>query len=379
VAVELVPVPLKDRRLVERFIRVPWFIHREHCPSPRWVPPLLMDRRDYLHSEKNPFFEHAEAAFWLAVKDGKDVGRIAAVEDADWAKCHGERVGQFGFFESPDDPEVASALLEQACEWARARGLTRVIGPLDLSTNYLSGVLVDSFDREPGVNMPYNPPYYGARIEACGFRKAKDLWQWAYDLSTPIPDRILRIADKIRERENVKVRPLDFSNWDAEVLRTLDVYNDAWEQNWGFVPVGKREYCHIAVDLKRVLQPGLALMAEVDGKPVAFALTIMNVNPVLKQVDGRLFPTGIFRLLWGLKLRPRIDEGRLILLGIRAPYRRRGIDSLLFVDTYMAAKRAGWKGGEIGWTLEDNSLVNRAIEAMGGTRAATYRIFERDL
>jgi hypothetical protein len=376
---ELIEIDLRDRKLVDRFIRVPWYIHREHYPDSRWVPPLIMDRRDFLNTKKNPFFEHATCGFWIARSDGRDVGRIAAIDDADYERFHGERVGYFGMFECPAEPRIARALVDRACDWLGARRREQVIGPLGFSTHYEAGTLVDSFDRDPGIMMPYNPPYYAELLHGCGLEKAKDLWQWVYELAKPIPDRIVRIADRTRLRGRVRVRPLDFSNWDAEILRTLEVYNDAWRHNWGFVPIGKKEYCHIAAMLKTVLHPSLALMAEVDGRPIAVALTIMNVNPVLKGLDGKLLPTGFLRLIWDLKLRPKVTSGRLILLGIRDAYRRRGIDSLLFVETHKAAEKLGWWGAEIGWTLEDNDLVNRALEAMGATRVGTYRIFGREL
>ncbi|MFV8750505.1 N-acetyltransferase [Nannocystaceae bacterium ST9] len=382
--VEIVEVPLRDRKLVDRFIEIPWLIHRELYPNPHWVPPLWMDRRDYLNPDKNPFFTHAEVALWIARKNGRDVGRIAAIEDRDWTKFHANKTGYFGMFECPDDPEIAAALFERARAWLRDRGLTSMIGPMDFSTNYVCGVLIDAFDRDPGINMPYNPPWYDALIQSQGLHKAKDLIQWHCELSTPMPERVERIAEMLKKREKVTVRAMSFSDWDAEVGRALDVYNDAWENNWGFVPVGEAEFRHIAKDLKMVLHPTMPLIAEVEGRPVAFALIIMNVNPVLKKLDGKLFPFGVFRLIWDLEIAPRfgkpkVDSGRLILLGIREGYRKRGLDSILFVEMYKRAKALGWWGGEIGWTLEDNVMVNRAIENFGSKPCAHYRIYEQEL
>ena len=376
---ELIDVPLGDRKLVERFIRVPWHVNREHHPSAQWVPPLLMDRRDYLNPDKNPFFEHVKAAFWVARVDGRDVGRVAAVVDADYIKFHGTQTGYLGMFECIDDHAVAQALVDRASAWLREQGMTAMIGPFELSTNYISGVLVDAFDREPGINMPYNPPYYDRLLGACGMRKAKDLLHWELDPQKPTPERVVRVAEKMATRSGVKLRKMSFADWDAEVLRTLEIYNDAWEKNWGFVPIGKKEYLHIAKDLKMVLHPDFALLAEVNGEPAAFVLTIQNVNPILKKLDGKLFPFGILRLIWDLKVRKKVDSGRLILLGIKAPYRGQGIDSLLFLATHRAAVKQGWKSGEIGWTLEDNHRVNSAIKAMGGFQVATYRVYSKQL
>lgn len=376
---ELIEVPLSDRKLVERFIRVPWYVNREHSPSPRWVPPLLMDRRDYLNPQKNPFFKHVQAAFWLVRKDGRNVARAAAVRDEDYIKFHGEQTGYLGMFEAPDNPAVAQLLVDTAGAWLKARGCAAMIGPLKLSMNYISGVLVDGFDRDPGINMPYNPPYYDRLLLGTGMEKARDLLQWGIDPQKPVPERIAKLARKMEKRSGVTVRPMRFDDWDAEVLRTLEVYNDAWEKNWGFVPVGREEYLHIAKDLKMVLKPGLPILVEKDGEPVAFVITMMDVNPVLKKLDGRLFPLGILRLVWDLKVRKVVRGGRLILLGIKSAFRGQGIDTLLFLETHRAAQRLGWTSGQIGWTLEDNYRVNSAIQSMGGERIATYRVYQKAL
>jgi hypothetical protein len=383
--IELIEVPLANRKLVERFIRVQWWIHRVHAPSDVWVPPLLIDRRDYLNPNKsltskgNPFFEHAECAFWIAVQDGQDVGRIAAVVDHDWEPFHGTKTGNFGFFDSPDDPEVAEVLLTCAENWLKERGRTDIIGPLDLSTNYLSGARVEGFDIAPGMQMPYNPPYYGALIEGRGYTKAKDLWTWEFLVANGLPERVERIADKIKKRAKVTIRQMNLKDWDNEVDKVVEIYNSAWEKNWGFVPVSDKEFRHIAIDLKMVIQEETALMAEVDGEPVAFCITVKDIQPALKKVDGKLAPFGWLSLLWDLKLRPQIDWARLVVMGIKEGYRRRGIDSVLFVETFRGAQKAGWRGAEIGWTLEDNHMVNRAIETMGGTKTKTYRVFGKDL
>jgi ribosomal protein S18 acetylase RimI-like enzyme len=377
--VDLVRFDLSDRKTLERFIRVPWYIHREHHPSEAWIPPLLMDRRDYLNPKKNPFFDHADCAFWIAVQGGKDVGRIAAVVDHDWEPTHGDKCGHFGLFESPDDPAVAKALMDAALAWLKERGRTNVLGPMDLSTNAMCGALVEGFDTGPGMQMPYNPPYYDALLKGLGLSKAKDLWQWWLSTSTPIPEKVVRIAGKVAQRNKVVVRPMDLKDWDNEVSRIIEIYNDAWEQNWGFVPVGEKEFRHIAADLKLVVTPSLALMAEVDGEPVAFSIAILNLNPLIKKIDGKLWPTGLLRLLWDFKVKRDVRDCRLIVLGIKGGYRRRGIDSILFVETHRAAGALGLDGGEIGWTLEDNDMVNRAIEAMNGTKIKTYRIYGREL
>ncbi len=376
---ELIEVPLSDRRLVERLIRVPWYIHREHHPNAHWVPPLLMDRRDYLNPKKNPFFTHVKAAFWLARRDGKDVARVAAVRDEDYIKFHGDPSGYLGMFECPDDPELAGELVGTAGRWLKSQGCTGMLGPFELSTNYISGALVEGFDRDPGINMPYNPPYYDALLRGAGMVKAKDLLHWGLDPQKPVPERIVRVAERMAKRARVKVRPMSFKEWDAEIERTIEIYNDAWERNWGFVPIGRDEFMHVAKDIKMLLEPGLPIIAEVDGEPAAFVITMLDVNPVLKKLDGRLFPFGLLRLLWDMKVRKTVKGGRLILLGIKARFRGQGIDSLLFLETHRAAQRLGWTEGQIGWTLEDNVRVNSAIRSMGGYPIATYRVYQKGL
>lgn len=377
--VQLIRVSLEDRDLVDRFIRVPWYINREVYPNDKWVPPLMMDRRDYLDPRKNPFFDHADVALWIAWRDGKDVGRIAAVDDTDYQRHHKEHVGYFGMFECVDDEEIAAELMAHATQWLEERGCVRAIGPLDLSMNYQAGTLVEGFEHDPGVNMPYNPPYYPRLMEAVGLAKAKDLYQWGIELANPIPERVVKISDKMRKREGIDIRHFDFENYDRDVSITLDLYNEAWKDNWGFVPLRDKEYRHIAKDLKMVLRPELGLIAEVEGEPVAFMLSIIDVNPVLKKVNGKLFPTGALKLAWHVMIKKDLKRGRLILLGIREKYRRRGVDSMLFVETFRNAEKLGLSGGQIGWTLEDNELVNRAIQNFGCERKFVYRIYEKAL
>lgn len=376
---DIIPVSQADRKGIARFIKVPWFIHREHAPSDHWVPPLLMDRRDYLNPRKNPMWRHMEGRLWIARQNGRDVGRVAAVIDRAHNDHHGEKTGFIGMFESPNDRAVAQGLFDVAIDWLRGRGMTKAMGPTELNSNYMWGCLLDAYDRDPGINMPYNPPYYPALFEMAGFSKSKDLFQWAFDVRSDVPERIARVADRVKKREKLTLRQLDHDDWDAEVDRCLEIYNDAWEANWGFVPLDRDEWHHIAKDLKMVLNPKLGLMAEVDGVPVAFALSIMNVNPTLKKVDGRLNLRGLYHLLWDIKVTNSIDSGRLVLLGIRRKYRRRGIDVMLMVETHRAGQSLGYVSGELGWTLEDNEMINSPIRMFGAQKCATYRVYERGI
>lgn len=365
--------PVRTAADRDLFIRFPWEIYRG---DRNWVPPLLMERKEFLDPKKNPIFEFMEIEHFLAERDGKVVGRISAVDDRNYKKFQNVEAGSFGFFESIDDVSVAQALWKAAEDWCRARGLKSIWGPNSPSTNYECGLLVDAYDDPPALLMTYNPPYYERLLLACGLRKAKDLWAWELSPKEGTPDRIARIADKIREREGITVRPIRMKELDTEIQRMEKIYNEAWEQNWGFVPMTRGEFAKMAKDLKPLVVPDLVLMAEVKGDPVAFSLTLPDANEALAKVDGRLFPFGVFKLLWGMR---KIRRIRLMALGVREGYRKRGIDAVLYLDTQRAAQRLGYTRGEISWTLEDNVLINRAIESMGGKRYKTYRMYEKPL
>lgn len=377
---QLLAVPLHNAALLGRFIRVPWMINREHAPNTKWVPPLLMEQKEYLNPKKNPLFDRIDARFWLATDDeGRDIGRIAAIVDREGQNYRGDATGNFGMFECINDPEVAKALFDRAQSWLADQGCDEMQGPMNLVMHHNFGTLIDNFDRRPSFNMPYNPPYYASILEANGFSKAKDVYQWGLAASSKVPERVARIAERIKKRENVTIRNFDFDNWDRDVALCLSLYNDAWRDNWGFVPISLREFSHMAKDMKMVLEPSLGIFLEIDGKPVAVAVTIKDLNPIYQEINGKLLPTGLLRLLWKLKVRPAIDGARLMLLGIHEDYRRRGLDSVLYVETIRAAAALNYENGQIGWTLEDNDLVNRAIENMGSKKIGTYRVFSRPI
>ncbi len=252
-----------------------------------------------------------------------------------------------------------------------------MIGPLSLSTNHECGLLVDGFEGAPYVMMAYNPRYYAELFEACGLAKAKDLYAYERSASVPPPERFLRVTEKIRQHTGIVLRTLDMANFEAEVSRIKALYNAAWEKNWGFVPMTDAEFDRLARDLKPIVEPGLILVAEDHGEPVAFSLTVPDVNQVLRHLDGRLttfgLPIGLAKLLW---YKRKIDRVRLMALGIKEGYRRRGLDAVLIVETILRTGQLGYAGGEVGWTLEDNELMNRAIEASGAKRSRVYRVYE---
>jgi GNAT superfamily N-acetyltransferase len=370
--VEVAPVTTGLEK--DRFIKLQWEIYRD---DRHWVPPLVMERHEFLDPLRNPFFRHADVALFMATRGGTPVGRIAAVEDRNFNAFQGSKQACFGLFESIDDPGVAAALFAEARTWARWRGLTSMIGPLSLSTNYECGLLVEGFDASPYFLMPYNPRYYPDLFAACGLKKAKDLYAFERTAREPPPERYMRVAEKIRQHEGITVRSLDLGDFEAEVGRIKQVYNSAWEKNWGFVPMSDAEFDKLARDLKQLVVRDLAIIAEDHGEPVAFSLTVPDLNQALKHVGGRLIqyglPLGLAKLLY---YRRKIDRVRVMALGVKEGYRRRGLDAVLIVDTVRRAHELGYAGGEISWILEDNELMNRAIESMGGRRSKVYRIFE---
>jgi GNAT superfamily N-acetyltransferase len=365
-------VPVSSRRDLDRFIRVPF---RLYSRDPLWVAPLPSDERARLTPGKNPYFEHAEAAYFLAVEGGRDVGRIAASTDRNYDREHGERQATFGFFEA-ESKEAAHALLAAAEGWARAKGAEVLRGPMSFTTNDEVGLLIEGFHLRPALLMPYNPPAYREWLESRGLAKAKDLYAFDVPVPAKTPEPYASVAPRVRSRYSATVRRLDMKQFDAELERVKQVYNAAWRENWGFVSMTDHEVEHMAKQLRPAVNPKLVVFVEVDGEPVAFALVLPDVNVALRPIRGRLFPFGIFRLLWAL---PRIRELRLMALGIRAEYRRRGIDALLMDELVAACHETGMRRSEVGWTLEDNDAINRHIAQMGGVRTKTYRIYERRL
>lgn len=358
------------------FIRMAYSIYQG---DPNWVAPLEMERKDFLDPKKNPFFEFGEVELFLARRGGQVVGRIAAVKDPHYNEFHGTNEGFFGLFECIDDAGVARALFDAASQWLRSKGFNKVLGPMNFSTNQEVGLLVEGF-TPPAILTTYNPPYYAALIEANGFTKAKDLFSFELSSSVQPPEKVARIAEKIRQREGVTVRPVNLKNFEAEVSLIKGIYNAAWEKNWGFVPMTDHEFDHLAREMKQIVRPELVLIAEVKGEPVAFSMTLPEANEALKAANGRLttfgLPIGLAKLLLASR---KIRRLRLVTLGIKEGYRRRGLDAILYLDTLRTAHQLGYEGGEISWTLEDNHLVNRAIESMGGKRSKTHRIYERPL
>ncbi len=365
--------PVEGRRELKAFLRFPRRIYRQ---DPLWVPPLERELTPFFTGE-HPFRLHASITPFLALKDGEPVGRIAAIVDRRFIDYHRSKTGYFGFFEAVDDLEVAGALMEAAEAHLRREGMAEMIGPMNPSTNYECGMLVEGFETPPYIMMPHNPPYYPRLMEALRLKKARDLYANLIIGDGSVPARIERIAQwaakKVPGLEIREVRKTDFQ---GEVRRFMKIYHEAWAQNWGFVPMSEEEVAFMARQLEPIIVTELGLFAEVRGEPVGFILALPNYNRVLKALGGRLTPWGLFKALW---LKRKIDELRILLLGVRPQYQRRGIETLLYVEVFRRGWHLGYRRAEMSWILEDNHLMQKGVEAMGGRRYKTYRIWQREL
>jgi len=369
---ELEVRPVSSKKEMGEFIRLPWKIYRD---NPHWVPPLLLQLKKNLDRKKNPFFEHSQVEFFLCQDRKEVVGRIAAILNENHNAFHDEKTGFFGFFESVQDFKVAKSLLDASSKWVKEKGMNLLRGPTSFSTNDECGLLIEGFDSSPMVMMPYSPRYYLDFMEAYGFVKSKDLLAYVM-YRQPLPERLSRSAELIRKRRGIKLRSLDLKDFDNEVDRLREIYNSAWEKNWGFVPMTDREFVHMAKDLKSIVDPDFAIIAEIDGDPVGFSLALPDINQALKKINGRLLPFGILKLLWYMK---KIDAIRVITLGVKKSYRKLGIEGLFYHETFRRGLEKGYQMGEFSWVLEDNVLMNRGIENLGAKVYKRYRIYEKKL
>lgn len=370
--------PVQSKADWETFIDLPWAIYKN---DPHWVPPLKIAVRDQLDVDRHPFFKHAVMRPLLAYRGGKCVGRVIGVVDEKHNQYHQEKTAFFGFFEATDDQSVANALLDAVLKWAKEKGMNRLRGPMNPSTNYECGLLVEGFDDTPAVMMTYNPFYYEKLLTTWGLEKSMDLFAYDFTQQTKFSERVLAQAERLKQNGSVTFRSANMSKFDDEVERILDIYNDAWEKNWGFVPMDRDEFRHLAKDMKMIVDPELLLMAEVRGEPAGFALTLPDVNQVFKKVtDGKLFPTGLFKLLWNLKgpgRKKTINRCRIITLGIKKAYQPMGLGPLFYAEYFKRGVRLGYSRGEASWILENNRLMNRSLELMAGKRNKVYRIFDK--
>jgi hypothetical protein len=352
-----------------------------YAGDPCYVRPLDMDVGDRLDPKKNPFFEHGEAAAWVAYRGGRAVGRVSASLCRLHLERHGDGAGFFGFFDTVEDQDVAGALLDEAAGWLRRKGLRRMRGPFSLSINEECGLLVEGFDTPPMVMMPHHLSYQGALAEGAGLAKCKDLFAWRYRIGE-VPVRAQRAHDEVAAMPEVLTRTIDLGHLERDVHLIMDVFNDAWSDNWGFVPATESELRKLASDLRLIAMPEITRMTFIDGEIAAVALGLPNVNELIRDAGGQLLPLGAARMLWRLRVRgPR--SARLVILGIRKKYRsvRRygGLSAYLYVSMNHSSHLLGMRTGELGWTLEDNAPINVGIRLMGGEIYKRYRIYEREL
>jgi len=368
--------PAVTSREKMEFIKFPLWLYREQLEDPYWVPPLIMDRKDMINPEKNPFFEHAEGEFFVARSDGRVVGTIAAFINDNHNETHSEKTGFFGLFECVDDYEVAEALLGRAREWVRAKGMNTLRGPFSMDIHGEIGLLIDGFDGPPVVMMTYNPRYYEGFIERFGFAKVKDIHAFTLkvqDFERNVPEKVRRVAEKMQRRHGIVIRPLDVKNFDEEIAKIKVVYDEAWEKNWGDIRMTDAEFRKLAYDLKLIMDPCLVHVAEMDGKVVGVSVGVPDANQILIHLNGRLTPLGLLKFLW---YRRKVKDMRLLIMGVLEEHRLKGIDALFYLTTAKAAMPAGYDNCEMSWILEDNYKVRRGIESLGGKIYRTYRIYD---
>lgn len=380
--------PVAGRGEMTKFIKLPFRLHEGTV----WVPPLVTERRKFLDRDKNPFFEHAEAEYFLAWRGDEVVGRISAQVDERWDQFQGGNDGMFGFFECENDPATAKALFGSAGEWLRGRGRERVVGPMDFSTNDECGLLVEGYDIAPLILQPWHPPYYADLIEGEGMTKSMDLLMWWLNLGEQMytdegfHPMIHELAKKVEGEHGVTIRDFRKKDLEAEITRFIEVYNSAWEKNWGFVPITAEEVRAQASDLKPVLDERWGFIAERDGEVLGAALTLPDVNQVLRKMNGSLLPFGWLTFLRAAfaregvnTKRAGIDRVRVFALGVKPEYQHLGIAAAFYDRCLRVGKELNQPRGETGWILEVNKAMNRAMEGMGGKVIKKYRLYEKAL
>jgi hypothetical protein len=361
---------VKTKKDWDDFLKLPWKIYKE---NQYWVPPLLKEVKETLGQEKNPFWEHAQREIFIAKKDEQTVGRIVAIVDDNHNNFHLEKTGFFGFFECINDFESAKILWDEARKWLKTNKMEIMRGPVNPSLNDECGFLLEGFDKPPTVMMPYTHSYYLELAEQYGFQKAKDLYALFKKAEDGIPERIEKIAERIRKKTDVTIRSFNMKKFNRDINFLKEVYNDAWEKNWGFVPMTDKEFDLTAKKLKQFVDPELIIFAEVNNNPIGVTVTVPDINQVLKRLNGRL---GLIEMLKFLYYRKKIDGVRSLIGGVKKEYRNTGIITLLFYETAKNAIKLGYKWSELGWNLEDNDLINQFDIAIGGEIYKKYRIYE---
>ena len=365
--------PVQTPSDLKAFSELPSQIYR-NCAQ--WVPQLRGQLKERFSRSICPVFDYAEVEFFLARQNGVVVGRIAAIKNENHIIFHDERAGFFGFFECIQDQRVADALFTTAADWLKGRYLDVMRGPTSYSTNGECGLLIDGFDFSPAIMMSYNLPYYADLVEGFGFRTAKDLLAYEVTDEAFAPERLGKIVERIKRRRNVVVRPIRKKQIDQEIENMREIYNSAWQRNWGFVPMTDREIDRIADELIQIVDPDIVLFAEVEDEPIAFILAVPDFNQALRHANGRLFPLGLFKIIWHAR---KIKDTRMVAIGVKESHRQQGIDALLYYEAFQASVRKGYRRAELSWILEDSRLMNRALETMGAKVYKRYRLYDYPL
>ncbi len=360
---------------IQKFIDFP---HDLYQNDPYYVPEVFLTQRDMMNPKKYPFHQYGSARYFLAEKDGNIVGRIAAIDNTNYNQHFKKQVGFFGFLDFIEDQEVVNLLLNKAEEIALSRGYQALMGPTNFTTNETAGTLVDGFNDSPKIMMTYNKPYYGALMESWGLSKEMDLYAYAL-YTNKVSEKSLRIADAIEQRlasRGISIRSMNIKDINNEAKKVKEIYNSAWDDNWGFVPFTDAEFDYIKNDLKMLLDPKFAFIAEKEGKAIGFSLTIPNINEILiKNKRGRLLPWGIFRLFFG---KNKTKTVRVLALGVVEPYRKAGIEAIFFAKTIQEAQKRGIIMGEASWILENNEPMRKAAEHLNGEKYKTYRLYSKN-
>ncbi len=357
--------------------------HEVFRGDPTWIPPLHFELRERLDPKKNPFFARADVALFTAWREGRLVGRCSAQIDREHLRLWKDGTGFFGFFDTIDDPAVGKALIDAAAGWLRRRGMARMRGPLSLYINEEVGILVEGFDSPPVLMMAHSRPYQARLCEAAGLAKEKDLFAWRYSTSGGFSQRVLKAWEQIKSMPEIRLRSVDTSHMERDLHAVMDIYNEAWDGKWGVVPALPDEVEKVARDLKLILDPDLAFMAEVEGKPVGMCIMLPNMNEALRDLDGKLLPTGVFKLLWRMKVkRPR--STRLMMLGIRKDVTRNvkrygGLSAAMYVEVAKRGIAKGYEWSELSWTREDDARINLGIRSMGAHVYKKYRVYNKAL
>ena len=374
-------IPVESGLLRRAFHKLPHTLYKD---DPNWVAPLLLERRSHFNKSHNPFFQHAKAALWLAYRDGVPVGRITAQIDALHLARYNDATGHFGFIEGIDDPAVFKALLVAAESWLRSEGMRRSLGPVSFSLWDEPGLLVEGFDRPPAVMMGHALPYYQKHIAAQGYTKVQDLLAYDYQNGLPLPAAMERIIARAQETQRYRFRPvrMDRRNFTSEVALLLDILNDAWSDNWGFIAMTQAEIDEMASVFKLLLRPEAVVIAEYDGEAAAFTLTLPNINEAIHDLNGRLLPFGFAKLLWRFKV-SGIRSGRMAMMGVRRKWHNSHIGAVLAFSmiqhTRMSHLAHGVTRAELSWILDSNERMKHILTLVGGTIYKRYRIYEKTL